>query len=245
MKYSLLILLFVAAIIVSCKKTNSSNVNVLFYNGTWSVPAITAAWNGNNVITTGIAQGQSSGTSFSPYLKEPAGTNLVTIKIGTDSLSKNVYAASSAGTSFLFYDDSSAAAVTGTAISVLQLTDDLTLPDTASINYRFINLSPDTSATVDVLLVNGTTDSLGLITASGAFIGAGADPAAVQPFLNQKYHGEGYTIKIKKSGTEALLASVPNYFFAVRGIYSIIFSGVSTGSGSTAFKVSVLHHFAQ
>jgi hypothetical protein len=241
MKYWTLSILIATCVFVSCKKTNSYNTNVLFYNGTWSIPAITAAWNGNNITTTAIARGQSSNTLLSPYLQVPAGTNLLTLKAGNNTLiNKNIYSAAATGTSYIFFDTSAAVS----AVGILQLTDALTLPDTASINYRFIHLSPDTSAAADVWLVNGATDSIRLDTAA-TFTGIAPDVASIQTFTNVKYHGEVYTIKIKKTGTETILASADNFTFAPRGIYSIIFSGLSTGSGSTGFILSVLHHLTQ
>jgi Domain of unknown function (DUF4397) len=239
MKYGLLIILIAAGVFCSCKKTNSSNANVLFYNATWSAPAITAAWNGDNIITTALAQGQSSGTNNKPYLQVPAGTNLVTLKAGNDTLAnKNIYADASAGNSIFFFDTS---AVAGSTVRILQVTDNLTPPDTAQINYRFINFSPDTSATADVWLMNGATDSIEL-KAAAAFIGKDAVATSVPAFTAVKYHQQTYTIKIKKAGTEILLASIAGYIFTARGVYSIIFSGLSTGTGSTGFKLFVLYH---
>ncbi len=242
MKYNLLLIAFAAVVFVCCKKTNSSNTNVLFYNGTWSLPAITAAWNNNSIITTAIAQGQSSGTADKPYLQEPAGTNLLTLQAGTNTLvNKNIYSTYASGSSFLFYDTTVA---TGGTVRILQLTDDFTPPDTAEINYRFIDLAPDTGLTADVWLVNGVTDSLRLDSAA-VFIGPSALASSVQAFTTIKYHGQSYTIKIKKTGTEDLYASVSNVSFTVKSIYSIIFSGLLNGAGNTGLKISVLHHATQ
>lgn len=243
MKYYLLaLILFAGAVVCSCKKTNGSFTNVLFYNGTWSVPGITAAWDGSAIITAPVTPGQSSGTADKPYLQEPAGTHLLTLKVGVDTfINKNIYTTTGAGTSFIFYDTSAAA---GGAVGVLQLTDDLARTDTAEINYRFIDLSPDTTAAADVWLVNGVTDSIRLDTAA-SFIGINAAPSVLQTFTTMKYHGEAYTIKVKKTGTEQVFASVPNYVFAVRNAYSIIFSGLSAGTGNTGFVLSVLHHPTQ
>ena len=242
MRYIFLMVFMAAIVFVSCSKTNSTNANVLFYNGSWSVAPISAAWNGNNIVTTPIAQGLSSGTADKPYLQVPAGTNLVTLRAGTDTLvNKNIYTAAATGNSFLFFDTST----TGTSkLSILQLVDDLSIPDTAQIKYRFIDLSPDTAATADVWLVHGVTDSLRLDTAA-VFIGKDAAASSIQTFTAIKYHGEAYTVKIKKTGQETIFASLPSYVFTVKGTYSIIFSGLSTGTGSTGFKLSVLHHFTQ
>jgi hypothetical protein len=242
MKYFVLIILVAACMIVSCSKTNSTTANVLFYNGSLSLPALTAAWNGNSITATPILQGQSSGTADKPYLREAAGTNLLTLKAGTDTLiNKNIYTTAASGTSFLFFDTSAAA---GSTVGILQLTDVLTPPDTAEINYRFIDLSPDTTAAADVWLVNGVTDSVRLDSAA-TFIGTAPDIASLQTFTAIKYHREAYTIKIKKTATEQLYASIPAYVFVLRGTYSIIFSGLATGSGNSAFKLSVLYHYTQ
>ena len=232
-----------AACIGSCKKTESSSANTLFYNATWSVPAVSALWNGNKIFPSVIAQGQSSGTKLTPYLQVPAGTNLVTLKAGNDTLiNKNIYTPAAGGNSFLFFDTS----VNQAPARVLQLIDDLTPPDTARIKYRFVNLSPDTAATADLWFVNGSTDSLSL-KSSIPFVGSTATASSLPAFEvpDFKYRGQPYTIKIKKAGTETLMGAVPDYVFAVQGVYSIIFSGLSTGSGPSGFTVSILHHAVQ
>jgi hypothetical protein len=239
----ILLMLFIAVLMASCKKTNSSNANVLLYNASWSLPAVSAYWNGNSTMTAPLAQGQSSGTSLAPYLQLPAGTNLVILKAGNDTLvNKNIYTPAAGGNSFLFFDTSMGIA----PARVLQLTDDLTAPDTARIKYRFINFSPDTAVTADLWLVNGSTDSLE-IKSNIAFVGSTATASSLPAFEvpDFKYRGQAYTIKIKKTGTDIVLASIPNYVFAVQGVYSIIFSGLSTGSGNTGLKLSVLHHVAR
>ena len=193
-------LLLLTGCIASCKKTDSSSANVLLYNATWSAPAISALWNGNKILPVVIAQGQSSGTTLAPYLQVPAGTNLVTLKAGNDTLvNKNIYTPPAGGNSFLFFDTS----VNQAPARVLQLTDDLTPPDTARIKYRFINLSPDTVATADLWLVNGSTDSL-QIKSSIPFVGSTATASSLPSFEvpDFKYRGQPYTIKTKKAGTD-------------------------------------------
>jgi hypothetical protein len=95
--------------------------------------------------------------------------------------------------------------------------------------------------TVDLWLVNSTlADSLRLDSAA-VFIGAGALPSQLQSFGNYKYHnGSSYTVKVKRTGTEQVLASVANYLFMEKGIYSIIYSGSATAA--TGLKLSVLKH---
>ena len=225
-------------ILFACKKTNSFNARVLFYNASWSLPAVTASWNDGTAISAALAQGGSSGTADSPYVALPAGTNLVTIKSGTtELLNKNMYTAAAAGTSFIVFDTSTGAA----PARILQLSDDLTLPDTAQLKYRLLKLVPDVTLPVDTWLVNGVTDSIRLDSA-GVFIGATTTADAAQSFNTVGFQGGNYTVKIKKTGTQQLYASLANYPFAVRGIYSIIFSGSPSGTGAAGLRVVVLRH---
>ncbi len=239
MKYFAWIVFIGACVFCACRKTNNTTTSVLFYNGTWSLSAISAAWNGTDIIATPIAQGQSSVTPDSAYIQVQAGTNLVTLKSGsTTLLDKNIYTAAATGSSFIFFDTS--ATVTA-PVRILQLTDDLTKPDTGRIKYRIINLVPDTTIKVDTWLVNGTADSARL-DSSATFIGKNATADVVQGFSAQPYYASSYTIKVKKSGTETVYASINQYPFVLQNTYSIIFSGLLTGTGSTGFKLSVLHH---
>ena len=240
MRYIVLMIIVTAIVFVSCQKTNSVNASVLFYNATWSLPAITAAWNGGDIVTTAIAQGQSSGRNDSAYLQVPAGTNLITVKAGANTLlDKNIYAAAGQGTSFIFFDTTNVTTTTSPA-RILQLTDDLTLPDTSHINYRVLNLVPDTIK-VDIWLVNGATDSIRLDTA-GAFAGTMVEASSLQTFTTISYYGGNYTVKVKKTGTEEVYIKLDNYPFTIKGIYTIIFSGLLAGTGNTGFKLSVIHH---
>ena len=238
MKYVLLMIGICVCLVLACKKTNSFNARVLFYNASWSLPAVTVSWNEGAATGTALAQGTSSGTADSPYVALPAGTNLVTIKSGTtELLNKNLYTAAAAGSSFIIFDTSA-----GTAPArILQLSDDLTLPDTAQLKYRLLKLVPDAAMAVDIWLVNGATDSIRLDTA-GVFIGATTTADAVQSFTATSFHGGAYTVKVKKTGTQQLYASLANYPFAIKGIYSIIFSGLPAGTGAAALKVAVLRH---
>ena len=244
MKARTAFLLMAAAIVmaaVACRKTVSTNASVLFYNGSWTASNIRAAWNGIALTITPVTQGQSSGTAEKPYLDAPAGTSLVNLQAGLDTLvNKNIYTAAATSSTFLFYD-TTAMVIPGARVNVLQLTDDLSLPDTAMIKYRLIDLAPDPADIADVWLVNGATDSVRLDSAF-TFIGAAAQSSTVQPFLPLSYHNENYTLKIKKTGTETVLASIPQVNFMVRGIYSIIFSGISSNTGAGAVRLSLLHH---
>ena len=240
MKYVLLLLLMIVIAMASCKKTNSFNANVLFYNASWSVPAVTAAWNGNDIVSTGIAQGRSSGTADSPYVQVPAGTNLITVKAGSTALlNKNIYASAATGSSFIIFDTSASSA----PARIIQLTDDLTLPDSLQIKLRQLYMVPDLTVKFDTWLVNGTIDSIRLDSA-GYFAGSTLTASSIQAFTAQNIYGT-YTIKVKKTATNQVYASVANYPFLKRGIYSIVFSGLPAGTGAAALQLSVLHHHTQ
>jgi hypothetical protein len=220
--------------IIACKKTAAINAPVLFYNATYSLPSFTVSWNNGQVLTNAITPGHSTNTADSPYVEVPGGTNLVTLKVGANTLfEKNIYTPAGFGNSFFLYDTGTVAGAAG----ILQMSDDFTVPDTASINYRLLDLCPDPSVLADVWLVHGTTDSVNIAT-STTFIGQDAAGASYQAFNNIKYHNEQYTIKVKNTGTEQLFASINMYPFVVRGLYTIVFSGTA----ATGFKLTVLHN---
>jgi Domain of unknown function (DUF4397) len=242
MKYHWFVLLIGMAGFVSCKKTAGTTSKIMVLNATYSIPTLAAELNGIPITNTALSQGQVSGTANAPYQNLPAGTNNIVLKSGTNILSdKNLYTGPGNGYSILVYDTSQ---VTGNAINTLILTDDLTLPDTASIRLRFISCVPDTLLT-DVVLANSSGADSVVLVSNAAFIGAAASATSVQPFNAIKYHGQAYNIKVKKAGTQELLAAVNNYVFIEREIYSFVFSGLPSGSGATARKLLVVHHALQ
>lgn len=238
MKQFLLILCAGIISLLSCKKTNNVSARVLFYNASWSLPAIAASLNGTSVIANPLAPGQGSGTADSPYVQVPAGTNAITVNTSsTNFLDKNIYAPAASGTSFIFFDTSKLAS----PARMLQLTDDLALPDTFQLKYRVLNLVPDTAFKVDIWLVNGSIDSMRLDTAS-VFAGSTVAASSLQTFKVLSFHGGSYTVKVKKTGTQEVSLSLASYPFAINGIYTVILSGLVPGSGNTGFKLSVLRH---
>jgi Domain of unknown function (DUF4397) len=238
MKYYLFLSLLLLTGFASCKKGASSSSALLIHNATSSISALTASWNGAVATGTALAPGATSGTPDAPYLYLPAGTNNLVLKSGTTVLvDKNIYTSSTGGYSMLLYDTG----VTAGAVRILIMNDDLTLPDTASIHIRVLDCAPDTAG-VDVWLVNSSNaDSLRLDSAF-LFMGAEAVATDVQTFTAIKYHGLSYSVKIKKTGTEEVLASVINYPFKEQGIYSVVYSGLLSGTGNAAPKLAVIHH---
>jgi Domain of unknown function (DUF4397) len=239
MKYYFFVLLMVVAAFVACKKTAGTTSKILLLNATYSIPALTAELNGIAITNTALSQGQVSGTADAPYQNFPAGTNSIVLKSGNSVLAdKNLYTGPVNGYSILVYDTSQAA---GDAKNILILTDDLTIADTASIRFRFINCVPDTLL-ADIWLVNTNGVDSGFLINNAPFIGASAIAGSVQTFNAIKYHGQSYHVKIKKAGTQELLAAVNNYLFNEREIYSFVYSGLPTGSGATARKLLIVHH---
>jgi hypothetical protein len=239
MKKFLFVILIGITGFIACKKTAGTTSKILVINATYSISALTAELNGIAITQSALAQGQTCGTADAPYQILPAGTNNILLKSGTSVLSdKNLYMGSASGYSILVYDTGQSA---GTAKNILQLTDDLTLPDTASIGFRFINCVPDTLP-ADVWLVNSNGADSAILTSNAAFIGATATASALQAFNAIRYPGQSYSIKVKIAGTQELVAAASNYLFKERGIYSFVYSGLPAGSGATARKLSVIHH---
>ncbi len=233
--FSIVIVLF------SCKKTAVAPARLLIYNATYTIDALSASWNGVGITPSPLSEGQVTGNADAPYLLLPAGTNNLVLKSGTTPLiDKNIYTNSINGYSMIVWDTN---AVAGTS-NIIVVPDDLTVPDTASVNIRRMYLSP-AADTVDLWLVNSTLADSVRLDSAAVFIGAGAVPSQVQSFGNYKYHnGSSYTVKVKRTGTEEVLASVVSYPFLEKGIYSIIYSGLSTGTGGAGPRLSVLRHLA-
>ncbi len=227
---------------IACKKTAGSASKILILNATWSIDALSAELNGIAITNTALSQGQVSGTTSAAYQNFPAGTNSIVLKSGNNSIAdKNLYTGPDNGYSIIVYDTGQSAVG---IINTLILTDDLTKPDTAAIRVRFINAVPDTLL-ADIVLVNKTgADSIALV-GNVPFIGAAASAASIQSFTAIKYHGESYLIKIKKAGTQELMAASDNNVFSEREIYSFVLSGLPDGTGTAARKLTVIHHALQ
>jgi hypothetical protein len=237
MKY-LLLTAIICPFFVSCSKSAGTTSRVLVCNAGYSQTSLTASWDGYAFLSTGLAQGQVSGKPDSPYARVAAGTNNIVLKLGTTVLlDKNIYASPTGGYSVVLYD-TNAMAVSN---RVLVLTDDLTRPDTFSIRFRILDCVP-TQDSVDIWLVNQTqADSIRLDSAA-AYIGSTVLEENIQSFAPAKYYGGAYTVKIKKTGTEQVLATLSNYPFNIQEIYSIVYSGIPAGSGASGLKITVFRH---
>lgn len=237
MKYPVFIL-SIALILAGCKKTTVvAPAKLLIYNATYIIDALTASWNGVAITPAPLAEGQVTGTPEAPYLLLPAGTNNLVLKNGSTLLiDKNIYTSNTGGYSMIVWDTNAVAATS----NILVIPDDLTTPDTAAVNIRRIFISP-AADTVDLWLVNSSLADSARLDSAAVFIGAAALPSQVQAFGSYKYHnGSSYTVKVKRSGTEEVLASVANYPFMEKGIYSIVYSG--NEAAVSGLKLSVLKH---
>ena len=236
MKY-FVFLFSLAIVLASCKKTSVAPAKLLIYNATYTIDALSASWNGVAITPTPLAEGQVTGSANTPYLLLPAGTNNLVLKSGNTVLvDKNIYTSSVNGYSMIVWDTNAVAGIS----NVIVLPDDLTVPDTAAINIRRIYISP-AADTVDLWLVSSTLADSVRLDSAAVFAGAAAVPSQVQTFGSYKYHnGSSYTVKVKRTGTEQVLASVANYPFMEKGIYSIIYSGL--GTSASGLKLSVLKH---
>ncbi len=237
MKY-LLLSVMLLSLFTACKKSAGTTSRVLVCNAGYSQTNLTGSWDGFAFLSTGLAQGQVSGKPDSPYARVAAGTNNIILKLGSSVLlDKNIYASPTGGYSVVLYDTNALVP----SNRILVLTDDLTRPDTFSIRFRTLDCVP-TQDSVDIWLVNQTqADSIRLDSAS-AYIGSTVLEENIQPFAVAKYYGGVYSVKVKKTGTEQVLATLNNYPFNIQEIYSIVYSGIPAGTGPSGLKITVFRH---
>jgi hypothetical protein len=215
-----------------CKKSAGGTTRLLVHNASFATTDLSVLWGGASVTPSALAQGQTTGTAAAPYVSLPAGTTSIVLKSGaTVLLDKNIYGAAAGNSSVLVYNGSAASS----SLSVVLMTDDLTLPDTAYAQYRVINCVPDTA--VDIILRNATDT----ITVSGdAFIGTTTAGSSLQTFATIK-HGT-YKPLIYKAGTTTSLLSADSVVLGSQKAYSLIYSGLSTASGTGKLKLSLIYH---
>lgn len=216
----------------ACKKSAGGTTRLLVHNASISTTNLAVLWGGVSVTSSALAQGQTTGAAAAPYVSLPAGTANIVLKSGTTVLlDKNIYGGAATNSSVLVYNGSAGAS----SLSVVLMTDDLTLPDTAYANYRIINCVPDTAA--DIILRNATDT----ITVSGkAFIGTTTSGSSLQAFATIK-HGT-YKPLIYKAGTTTPLLSADSVVLGAQKAYSLIYSGLSTASGAGGLKLSLIYH---
>ncbi len=237
MKHLFVLPVIVLVLFSSCKKSAGGVAKFMVLNETYSVSSLSASINGTVAGTMPLAQGQISGTAAAPYSIIPAGTNNLSITIGSNSFpDKNIYTGTTNGYSLLLFD--TAASVASPAY--LFLTDDLTKPDTSVVKCRFICTIPGDSL---VFLLTKKTDSTrpDSVVVFRNFIGSSPTASSVQTFDFAPRHGTYKPFIFDKVTSQQLYTS-DSIVLDKAQIISFIYSGLSTGTGNTAPKFSVIVH---
>ncbi len=135
--------------------------------------------------------------------------------------------------SFIIYDTLSTA---NTALKVIRLSDDLTLPTAGNIKVRFLHLANNAPA-VDLTLVRTSVTPNDSITLTNkSYIGATPTISALEPFASIPQGA--YTLKVKLAGTQtvALTASL-SALNTTNGIFTLFAAGTTQGQALTANAV--------
>jgi hypothetical protein len=226
--------IMICCMAVACKKSGSGSTKLALYNATHSIAALSASWSGIGINANPLAQAQSSGSATTPYVQLPAGTNNIVVTAGSRTFfDKNAFAAFGNAYTLLVYDTSSA----DSTLNTLLLTDDLTLPDTASAKCRFINCVPDTMS-INFFLVN-KVDTFAIQNAS--FIGRIPLASSVQPFGNVK-RGTYKPYLVQAATRLAFFTTTDSITLTRQSIYSFIYSGLKTGTGARGIKFNIINH---
>jgi hypothetical protein len=236
MKQYLIILSACCLLAVACKKSEGGSSRFAFYNATHSIAALTFAFNGTDITTaSALAQGQSSGSSLTPYGSLPAGTNNFIAKAGTRTfLNNNAYTVAGSAYTFLSYDSTA----TDSSVHTIFLLDDLALPDTASAKCRFINCAADTMVLVPVLLNNRDT----LALPNGSFIGKNPSASTVQSFVNVKKGKYKFFLVQQASPNAIVFTGTDSLSLIGQSIYSFIYSGLKAATGAKGIKFNIITH---
>ncbi len=135
--------------------------------------------------------------------------------------------------SFVIYDTLSAA---NTALKVIRLSDDLSLPAAGNIKVRFLHLANNAPA-VDLTLVRTSVTPNDSVTLTNrSYIGASPTISALEPFASIPQGA--YTLKVKLAGTQtvALTANLASLNVA-NGIFTLFAAGTTQGQALTANAV--------
>lgn len=124
-------------------------------------------------------------------------------------------------------------------LKFVMLNDDLSLPSRGNTNYRFIHLAPNAGA-VDVTLVRTSATPNDSVTISNKnYIGANPDVNQLSAF--SAIPGGTYTAKIKRSGTQNVIAAFPlSTALSADRIVTLYISGTAQG---TPLAASSIRHF--
>lgn len=236
MKRILLIFLAICVVAAACNKQVSTNSRLVVFNGTHSVNSLSVNWNGALVTSSPLAQGQFSGSTTTIYTDIAAGTNNILVKNGTNQLlEKNIFSQPLSNYTLLAYDTSKNAGST----RLLYLTDNIvSAVETDTAYIRFLSLVPGNTA-VDLILLRPVKNDT--IFVNRSFIGKDADEKDIEVFSERKA-GPVTGIKINKTATNEVLISSGNYSFEKKSFYTIVFSGLTSGTGTAALQLKILKH---
>jgi hypothetical protein len=220
---------------IACNKQTSTSARLVVINGTHSLTALSAKWNGNNITPTPLAPSQYSGNASSIYTEIAAGTNNIVLQNGASVLfDKNIYARPVDAYTLLAYDTNKLANST----RFLYLTDNIQPQATDTMNVRFLYLVPDT-VPVDVILLKPAKNDT--IFSNIFFIGKNASERTIEVFTEKKA-ADVTGIKINKTGTNVSLITAGSFSFQKKSFYTIIYSGLAGGTGITAPQLKILKH---
>jgi hypothetical protein len=222
MKRFIILCLLIPLCCLSCKKAAVDTTDVLVHNATYSVNSLTSEWNGSSIGGAALAPGQTSGAAGMPYIVLPAGVNRLVLGSGTASLlDKHVYASPGSHYSLLVYDTSATTASPVTAF----ITDDLGLPDTGAIKYRFLYCVPDANSVNLVMLRAAGNDT---IARGMRFIGK--DPAAISTGSFTAIRYDTATLQVIDAVSRQKMAEITGLPLPRQGIFSFIYSGKPGGT---------------
>lgn len=222
--------------VTACKKSEGGTTRLFVYNATHSIAGLSANWNGNSITTNPLAQAQFSGSATAPYVPLPAGTNNIVARTTNKVfLDKNAYTAVGNAYTLLVYDTSK----TDSSLSTLLLTDDLTLPDTASAKCRVINCVADTTTLLAVLL--NKKDTLAFPATASSFIGRAPATSTVQAFASVK-KGTYLFLMVEKYTSLIVYTATDSVALTAQSIHSLFYSGLKTGTGAAGIKFNAITH---
>lgn len=236
MKQFLFFIITACVVATACKKSAGGSTRLVVYNATHSIAGLSAAWNGNGITANPLAQAQFSGSATAPYVSLPAGTNNVLVRTTSKVFfDKNAYTAAGNAYTLLVYDTSK----TDSSLNILLLTDNLTLPDTASAKCRIINCVADTTTLRAVLL--NKKDTLAFPATGSSFIGRAPATSTVQAFASVKKGT--YRFLMVENYTGLIVYTAPDSIaLTAQSIHSLLYSGLKTGVGAAGIKFNAITH---
>ena len=210
----------IVAVVVAfaaCKKNNpapSNNANVMFVNGCAGTSNINVTAN-SAAIATNLAFSANSG-----YQNISAGSDNISFVL--TSTGTPLVTATSTFTVNQHYSYFLGGLV-NTSPSLL-LTDDLTAPGSGSVKIRLVNLSHD------ALSITGNAGATAFATGIASISGSSftSIPAGT------------YVIKVGDPSNISSVVSVPSQNYSAGKIYTVIYTGTSTGTLTSALAVTVI-----